>query len=48
MSSGESSGDGENIVMKINDEGQADDGKGNNNFIKIKLEDVPEQSKSMR
>lgn len=45
ISSGDSSGEQDNIVMKLNDEQVSNDIKGNNNFIKIKLDDVPEPSK---
>jgi hypothetical protein len=49
MSSNESSGDGENIVLRINSNSRVETGKESqfnpNNTIKIKLDDMPEISK---
>ena len=42
MSSEGSSGENDNIVMKLNEDKNVNN---NNNFIKINLEDVPEKSK---
>jgi hypothetical protein len=43
MSSNESSGENENIVLKLKDE--HDSSIATNNLFKIKLDEVPEQSK---